>query len=106
MIATAEEVLDEIAKLHEDRHRLISCGPIFIDDLDVAALVDHGFIERSRVFHAGIWIEREKADKDETDKENDEEGENHEDKTLPDVLKQIDGALIPPEVHKTSSKPF
>ena len=39
-------------------------------------------------------------------KENDDKGENHEEETLTDVLKQIDGALIPPEVNEPFSKPF
>ena len=106
MVATAEKILEEVAKLHEDRHWLIVRGAVFFDDLYVTALSNHHLVENSRIFHALSWIERKETDEDETDKENDGKGENHKEETLTDVLKQIDGALIPPEVNEPFSKPF
>jgi hypothetical protein len=106
VISTAEKICDEVAKLLKDRHRLIVSRAILMDDLDVTALGNHVLKEDAFILHAIVGIDWEKTDEDETDKENDKEGENHEEQTLADVLQSINRALVPEEVHESSSKPF
>ena len=52
MVTTAEKILEEVAKLHEDRHWLIVRGAVFFDDLYVTALsILDGFV------FSRFWIE-------------------------------------------------
>ena len=106
MVATAEKISDEVAKLLKDRHWSVISRVIIIDYLDVTTLSNHVLIEGVFVFHSVVGIDRKKTDEDETDKENDKEGENHQEKTLADVLQSINRALVPAEVTAPSSKTF